>query len=101
MGLTRMDSAEAKYHDVKVQCSDCNGTGLYVGFAEPPGTAVVCLRCNGKGWTILSYAEFTGRKRKKGVAKVCISSGNFLTSGVGPKKGTDMTYDEFERAFPS
>lgn len=101
MTLTRMDSANAKYHEVKCQCPDCNGTGLYVGFAEPKGTAVVCLRCNGKGWIYLSYAEFTGRKRKSGVKKVCISSGNFLATGVGPKQGTEMSYDEFEKAFPS
>ena len=101
MGLRRMDSAGAKYHDVKVQCSDCNGSGLYVGFAEPTGIAVVCLRCNGKGWTNFSYAEFTGRKRKAGVKSIYIVQGTFLAAGLGPKEGTEMTYDQFEKEFPS
>lgn len=27
---------------IKQECSACNGTGLYVGFAEKDGAAVVC-----------------------------------------------------------
>jgi len=30
-------------------CNACHGTGLYIGFAEHDGGAIVCSRCEGTG----------------------------------------------------
>jgi hypothetical protein len=79
---------------VKVFCQACGGTGVYCGFAEPKGTGVVCLRCEGSGAQTLSYEPFTGRKRRNDVQYVRLSAGTFLVTGVGPR-GTTVSYDEF------
>jgi hypothetical protein len=81
------------------ECTSCNGTGLYCGFAEAKGTAVICLGCNGQGWQESRFAEFTGRKKKAGVKSISRSRGGFLATGVGAV-GDAMTYAEFERTRP-
>jgi hypothetical protein len=81
---------------IKIACPNCRATGLYAGFAEPKGTAVICLSCDGKGWTMFKYEEFTGRKRKDGIYTIKRSAGTLLVTGVGPT-GRGMTYDEFLR----
>jgi hypothetical protein len=82
-----------------IQCTACNGTGLYSGFAERKGEAVICLSCKGQGWQNLSYIEYTGRKKKPGIKTVSESAGTFIATGIGPV-GRAMTYDEFEQAVP-
>lgn len=79
---------------IEVQCSSCNGTGIYCGFAEPKGVGVVCLRCDGSGKGELSYTPFTGRKERKDVKTVQRSRGSFIGTGVGPT-GNSITYAEF------
>ena len=81
------------------ECTSCNGTGLYCGFAEAKGTAVICLGCNGQGWNESQFNEFTGRKKKAGVKTISRSSGGFIATGVGAT-GKSMTYAEFEAAHP-
>lgn len=39
---------------VKEECTDCHGTGLYSGFCEAKGEAVICTGCDGQGWRWLS-----------------------------------------------
>lgn len=58
-----------------IECPDCGGTGLYQGFAEPTGTAVVCHACGGRGYKVFLYNEFTGRKKKKGIHRVILDGG--------------------------
>ena len=82
------------------ECPSCGGTGLYRGFAERPGTAVVCLECGGQGWRKLQYTEFTGRKRKNNVKEIYESRGSFIVTGVGPRDDNAMTYSEFNTKFP-
>lgn len=84
---------------IKRQCPDCSGTGLYCGFAEPKGTAVVCMGCKGKGWNYITYKEFTHRKMKSGVHTVQLSRGTFIVTGVGPV-GDKMTYEQFQKEYP-
>lgn len=84
---------------VKYECSDCDGTGLYCGFAEPKGTAVVCLGCKGKGHVTSRFKEFTTRKKKSGVKTISVSRGSFIVTGVGAT-GKSMTYNEFEHKYP-
>ena len=45
------------------KCKSCNGTGLYVGFAERDGAAVVCHTCKGTGChhVKIEYDDFTVR----------------------------------------
>jgi hypothetical protein len=59
------------------ECTKCKGTGLYVGFAEPPGTAVICRTCKGIGGiegpqtrTWQNSKEYTGRKKYEGIERV-------------------------------
>lgn len=84
---------------IKQECPSCGGTGLYSGFCEPKGTAVVCLSCEGRGWTNHVYREFTGRKKKTGIKTISRSRGFFIATGVGAV-GESMTYAEFERKHP-
>lgn len=76
---------------VKIECGACRATGLYVGFAEPPGTAVVCLKCDGKGWA--EVEGFSSRKQRDGVTIVRRSRGSFILS-CGPTGGS-VTYEQF------
>jgi len=81
---------------IKTECSSCQGTGLYCGFAEPKGTAVICLKCEGTGCLELSYKPFTQRKEKRGIKTVSFSRGSFIFSGVGAT-GSSITYEEFSK----
>jgi hypothetical protein len=82
---------------VKAECRSCDGTGLYVGFAEPKGTAVVCLTCDGTGCEEIRYAPFTKRKSKRGIQRVQRARGTFLATGVGPDGKEYVTYAEFQK----
>lgn len=84
---------------MKVACDSCDSTGLYCGFAEPKGEAVICLDCKGIGAQDLVYKEFTGRKRRSGISTVRRSQGRFVPLGVGGA-GQAMSYDEFTRSIP-
>lgn len=72
------------HHKIKVACTSCKATGLYVGMGERDGAAVVCHTCKGTGESTLEYDDFTGRKPKPGVVKrvyqvnpgICIGTGN-------------------------
>lgn len=76
------------------ECRSCRGTGLYSGFAEPQGTAVVCLTCGGIGKEEISYKPFKGRKTRRDIEIVKLSAGNLIVTGVGPR-GNSITYQEF------
>ena len=80
---------------IKAQCESCGGTGVYSGFCEAKGTAVVCLTCDGTGCHEIRYVPFTKRKNRKGIHTVSLSRGGFLATDVGEIEGTSMTYKEF------
>jgi hypothetical protein len=82
---------------VKTECTSCRGTGLYVGVAEPSGTAVICLTCGGTGCHELSYTPFTKRKRKSGIVTVRRSEGSSVVTGLGATGY--MSYEEWERGI--
>ena len=84
---------------IKCECDSCRGTGLYQGFAEGKGEAVICLACGGQGWTTFTYTEFEGRKKKRGVTSIRHSRGGFIATGVGGV-GETMSYAEFEKKIP-
>jgi hypothetical protein len=83
---------------IKTQCGSCRGTGLYRGFAESLGVAVICLRCNGTGCREFEYIPFTGRKERAGVKMVRQSKGTTILA-CGPA-GPEMSYDEFKAVNP-
>lgn len=79
---------------VKAECGSCGATGLYRGFAEPRGVAVVCLNCGGTGCHEIKYTPFTQRKPKMGVGTVQLSRGpTILSCGPG---GKSCTYAQFQ-----
>ena len=82
--------------NIRVDCESCGATGLYRGFAEPEGTAVVCLTCNGEGFRDVTYKTFTGRKERRGIKTVRKSRGTFIALGVGAH-GSSITYAEFKQ----
>ncbi len=68
---------------IKIECDACSATGLYCGFAEPKGTAVICHGCSGTGClevnNAYNYTPFTGRKCKQGVQRVLGDGGLWMT----------------------
>ncbi len=70
---------------MKFECSACSATGLYKGFAEPEGTAVICNKCNGKGCSDEGKVSFTGRKPKLGIQKVAYDGGLWMFRTEIPK----------------
>jgi hypothetical protein len=84
----------SKQNTIEIECPSCQGTGVYRGFAEPQGVAVVCLHCEGTGKETITYKPFTGRKRRDGIHTVRLSAGTLLVTGVGPRGGS-VTYEEF------
>jgi len=61
-----------KIFEVKEKCSQCDGTGLYVGLAERDGASVVCSHCKGSGCFEFKheYEEFSSRTIRKGIKRV-------------------------------
>lgn len=80
--------------EVKAECSSCGGTGIYRGFAEPPGVGVVCVNCDGTGASTILYTPFTTRKTRTDIKTVQRSRGSFIATGVGPV-GNAVSYNEF------
>lgn len=78
---------------VKATCDECEGSGVYQGFAEKKGEAVVCEACDGEGCYSITYTPFKGRTKVEGVDKVYWSAGSTL-GACGPI-GNPVTYKEF------
>ncbi|KKN99003.1 hypothetical protein LCGC14_0142480 [marine sediment metagenome] len=57
---------------IEAECWDCDGTGLYIGCAEPKGTAVICATCGGSGCEKIWYKPFTRRKGRRGIQTIYI-----------------------------
>lgn len=82
----------------RAECSPCRATGLYRGFAEPAGVAVVCLACGGSGARDVepgreTYRPFAGRRDRDDVRYVRRSRGAFVLS-CGPV-GQAISYADF------
>ena len=73
---------------IKHECGSCRGTGLYAGFGEADGAAIVCHSCKGQGWQESVFTEFTGRKEKKGVRRVFQTNPGI---GIGEGKGFKLS----------
>uniref|UniRef100_A0A6M3LT73 Uncharacterized protein n=1 Tax=viral metagenome TaxID=1070528 RepID=A0A6M3LT73_9ZZZZ len=87
----KLVETESEYHiQGEVECSACDGTGLYQGMAEHNGAAVVCYKCNGTGKCSvkLTYQKFRGRKIREGIERVYDASHGYFISAE------DATNDE-------
>ena len=80
---------------VKAECGSCEASGLYCGFVESEGTAVVCLSCDGSGCKTISYRPFIKRKGRLGIKTVSLSRGSFILSCGSV--GDSITYKEFTK----
>jgi hypothetical protein len=82
-----------------VECQACKGTGLYKGFAERGGAAVVCHNCKGTGEVTFTYQyeEFTGRKDIDNVTRVFQGSFGYglSDSDVTCKDGRVLHYSQY------
>jgi DnaJ-class molecular chaperone len=78
--------------EVKAECGSCSGTGLYRGFAEPQGTAVVCHTCRGTGCQTITYKPFERRQRKQGIQRVLCDGGMWFARNGNEKT---ISVDEF------
>lgn len=65
--------------EADVYCGSCKGTGLYKGFAEKGGAAVVCYSCKGSGKIHIrqQYESFKGRKNRDDVTRVYQTAGGY------------------------
>jgi hypothetical protein len=95
-------SLEDDFIEVTVACGSCRSTGLYRGFAEPDGVAVICLDCKGSGGQVIKFKKFTGRQERSDVREVYSSRGSFIATGVGPREDVEpMTYEQFLQEVPA
>jgi hypothetical protein len=76
------------------QCASCEGTGLYKGFAENGGAAVVDQNCQGTGkrHVVIEYDDFEGKKRHRDITRVIEVNPGI---GVGVRLETGLTLESF------
>lgn len=84
-----------KVFEVKQECKDCGGTGLYPGGFEHDGAAVVCYTCEGIGGHVFrhDYEEFSGRKDAQVEIKRVFQANPGIGIGEDAKKG--LTLEDF------
>jgi hypothetical protein len=75
----------------KAECTDCGATGLYVGFGERDGAAVVCGRCGGTGCVTKTWTEFSKKKGRRRVKRVYKTNPGI---NIGEKEGV-CTLEDF------
>jgi len=68
--------------EITIECSGCNGSGLYVGMAERDGSAVICHHCKGTGKTTFKYNEFTGLKIREDILRVFKTTCGYVHSSL-------------------
>jgi hypothetical protein len=91
-----MNTSDRRIFEIDEECPDCHGTGLYVGFAEPRGVAIVCKDCDGTGKLHFrySYRPFVKRQPRKGITRVV------QYSGVGVSKNDGMDFADWDAGKP-
>jgi hypothetical protein len=66
------------------KCKACHGTGLYKGFAERDGYAVVCHNCKGTGkfHFVHVYEEFERKEIRDGIHTIIQTNPGFQLGGA-------------------
>jgi len=82
---------------IERQCVSCHGTGLYCGFAEKNGAAVVCHTCKGSGKEVIEIdnTAFTGRTERKGVKRVFQHNPGFGIGTGNNQEGRSYRLEDF------
>ena len=75
---------------IKIDCTSCNGKGLYQGFAERGGAAVICTQCGGTGCQKYEYFPFKGKKIDYSIRKVFACNVGYVINDESPH-GIDYT----------
>lgn len=87
----------SKVFKADAECHSCGGTGLYSGFAERDGCAVVCVTCKGTGCEKISinYTPFEKRKERRDIKRVFKSSCGYGHSAdtVTTQEGKVVRFD--------
>lgn len=81
---------------ISIECMACDATGLYIGFGEIDGAAVICSKCNGTGKVDFEYQPFTKKRIRDDVVRVFKGSFGFVHSASNV-----MQDDGFVLAFAS
>jgi hypothetical protein len=82
--------------ELEICCPACKGTGLYVGFAEKDGCAVVCYKCEGTGKVVVIHEIFQERKRRTDVKRVFSCSCGYVHAPddvMGERNGEPFLYE--------
>jgi hypothetical protein len=76
------------------RCQDCKGTGVYKGFAENDGFAVICFTCKGTGCyhTKYEYDDFEGKIFDSSIHTVLKTNPGI---GIGIDKKQNLSKDSF------
>jgi hypothetical protein len=79
------------------ECESCNATGLYVGFAEKCGSAVVCYNCGGTGkkHVKFSYNDFVKKRVRKNVKRVVQVNPGISIGARKTEKYGQLTLEDF------
>lgn len=88
--------------EASIECRACKGTGLYVGFAEKDGHAVICSTCKSTGNETVRVEGtlFTERNIRIGIKKVHMTNPGI---GIGDAPGHDfggISYREWREGKP-
>ncbi len=80
--------------DIVIECSSCNGTGIYCGIGESKGTGVICSKCKGTGCYNFKLERklFTKKAIREGIERFYLSgSGYKIVLGIVGFKGIGET----------
>ena len=78
---------------LQVECRVCGASGLYAGFGEVEGAAVVCRTCRGTGAEEIAVTPFTERRPKESVTRVYAANPGIV---IAPRLGGGISYDEWK-----
>jgi len=88
-------AGKTKRHELIVACGTCEGFGI-IRDPSDSSVGVVCAGCSGKGFTLLSYQPFTGRRKMDGIKRVRRSGQGIPTfSSRLSKNDVGVSYADF------
>lgn len=92
-----------KIIEYRCKCQACNGSGIFVGFAEQNSNiGIVCHKCAGKGYQDIKweYEDFRGKEIREGI-DIVIETNPGIVLGKNFDVG-GMSYRDWldEKSFP-
>jgi len=81
------------------ECENCNGTGIYTGYAEEQNVGVVCKTCKGTGMVESRHKKFMGKKEREDISFVIEHNpGIFVNEEIAKEVG--LEYDDWFAGKP-